>query len=152
MTDPADVTDEAAWRAAAGVPLEILREHREAALRYAPPPEATATLVDPAHGEAILRPGPGRVLRPHPVDRPPLDLPPAMQELVRDWESAHPGSGLEPVRLVAFGPAGSAPSGTADLPADDALVALSISRTSVTAEQIDVDGFLLLARRVDAPV
>ncbi|MEZ0448564.1 hypothetical protein [Cellulomonas sp. ICMP 17802] len=148
MSDPADVTSESAWRAAAGKPLEVLRGHREAAARYAAAPDAP---VDTVRGGRVLRPGPARPHHPLPGAGVPPALPPAMQELVRDWESAHPGSRLEPVRLVTFGPTGSAPTGTADLPPDESLVALSISRTSVTAQQIDVDGVLLLARRTDTP-
>ncbi|MET0787893.1 MAG: hypothetical protein ABWY33_01505 [Cellulomonas sp.] len=152
MTDPADVTDVTAWRAAAGVPLEVLREHRAAMDRYARPPDAPGppeTLADPARGDAILRPGGDRFRRPRPAEA--IDLPPAVQELVRDWEAAHPGARLEPVRLVAFGTTGSTPTGVTDLPPDEALVALSISRTQVTAQEIEVDGFLLLARRTDVP-
>jgi hypothetical protein len=133
------------WRVDPGVAIEVLRRHRAAISMYGP--VTPLDTGDDVGGEAEEHAG---------ADASPAatltrsDLPPALLELVERWEAEMPGVHLVPLRLVRFDSSAEGlvrGNPQTALPPDDELVGLTVTETVVSADEVDVSGFVLLAQR-----
>lgn len=81
---------------------------------------------------------------PEPLDL--ADMPDAIMRLLQEYRTAHPGTRLSAVRYLAVSSAGQTTQGHGDLPGEDGVVAISITETVASAEQVHVTSHVLLAR------
>jgi hypothetical protein len=77
------------------------------------------------------------------------ELPPDLHRLLKRYEQAHPGVGVEPVSYLALGAPGDTVTefNASDLPPDDDLIVLAVTETVASVKQVEVRSHVLVARQ-----
>lgn len=132
-----DSAGESFWSLSGEEARATVREYRAQLLRYTgipAPPDAGLSLVNSDAGATRLSKD---------------ELPPELRRLVAEYERARPGVCLVPVRYVVVdGSEGvSVPPAPDELPDAEEMVSLSVTETLLSAEQVQVRTWLLIAVR-----